>query len=85
MKKGSYESDINYELEYLRSENEKLKNQLGLKGDLKLKKSMENDIKNLLKISMKMKDLLEDCRSQTLPFELGRRIDTIIKEIENYD
>jgi len=82
MKKSS-SGDINYELEYLRSENEKLKRQLD-KINTKTSKSFENDIAQLLQISMKMKALLEACRAQSLPLELGRQIDKVIAEIENY-
>lgn len=77
MKKG----DVNYELEFLRNENEKLKHELNFKKS----KFNERDVENLLRISMKMRDLLESCRSQTLPFELGRQIDVILKEIDNYE
>lgn len=73
----------NYELEYLRLENAKLKDELNSSGK-KLDKSMERDIQVLLQISMKMKNLLEACREQTLPLELGRQIDKVLKEIETY-
>ena len=75
----------NYELEFLRLENEKLKEQLESVGKGKMDKNMEKDIAALLQISMNMKYLLEQVRSQTmLPIELGRQIDRVIKEIENY-
>lgn len=77
MKKG----DVNYELEFLRSENEKLKHELSAKKS----KFDERDVKNLLRISMKMRDLLEICRAQTLPFDLGRQIDAVMKEIDSYE
>lgn len=79
------EDKPNYELEYLRMENQKLKDEIQHAGKNKMDKDMERDIAALLQISMRMKYLLEQCRSQTmLPMELGRRIDSVIKEIENY-
>jgi len=76
----------NYELEYLRLENQKLKEQVEfLNNNKKYDPHMEKDIAALLNVSMHMKHLLEQCRSQTmLPMELGRQIDRVIKEIENY-
>jgi len=39
----------------------------------------------LLDVAMRMKYLLEQCRSQLMmPIELGREIDNVIKKIENY-
>jgi hypothetical protein len=76
----------NYELEYLRLENQKLKEQVEyLNRNKKYDPHMEKDIAVLLDVSMRMKYLLEQCRSQTmLPIDLGRQIDRVIKEIENY-
>ena len=70
-------SDINYELKYLRLENEMLK---------KAKKTAvsEQDIKLLLELSMRMRELLERCRMETLPVDLAREIDRAIKELESY-
>jgi len=81
MKRGTEED---YELKFLRIENEKLKKELEFGSKKKLSEGMQKDIENLLKISMRMKELLEICRQQTLPIELGRQIDRVIKEIENY-
>lgn len=77
----------NYELEFLRLENEKLKKELEqFKVNKKVDITMEKDIAALVRISMRMKQLLEECRSATmLPMELGRSIDKIIKEIESYE
>ena len=79
---------INYELKYLQSENERLNleiDKLKTGNKNKIDKNFEQDIKNLIQISMKMKNLLEQCRSQTmLPIDLGKQIDKVIKEIENY-
>jgi hypothetical protein len=77
MKKG----DVNYELEFLKAENEKLKHELVSKKS----KFNERDVTNLLRIAMRMRDLLEVCRAQTLPFDLGRQIDAVMKEIDNYE
>jgi len=80
--------DANYELKYLRLENEKLREQvefLNSKTNKKIDKNMEKDIAALLDVSMKMKYLLEEARANTMmPMELGRAIDKVIKEIENY-
>lgn len=75
----------NYELEYLKLENEKLKEDLSNLTNKQLNKELEKDISNLLHISMRMKRLLEICRSSTmLPVDLGKEIDKVIKEIESY-
>lgn len=76
-------SDINYELEYLRNENEKLRSELEKKSG-KMSKSFENDVNHLLQVSMKMRKMLEICRQQTLPFEIGKQIDMVLKELDNY-
>ena len=82
---GGDEEKPNYELEYLRMENQKLKEEIQHTGKNKMDVNMEKDITALLQISMRMKYLLEQCRSQTmLPMDLGRKIDSVIKEIENY-
>jgi hypothetical protein len=82
---GDSSPNENYELKYLRIENQKLKEEVESLSHNKMDKNMERDIAALLQISMKMKYLLEQCRSQTmLPIELGRQIDRVIKEIENY-
>jgi hypothetical protein len=81
---NNWEDKPNYELEYLRMENLKLKQELDHTTN-KIDKNIEKDIAALLQISMKMKYLLEQCRSQTmLPIDLGKQIDKIIKEIETY-
>lgn len=82
---SGWEEKPNYELEYLRMENLKLKQELSHLNENKMNKNMEKDIAALLQVSMRMKYLLEQCRSQImLPIELGKQIDKIIKEIENY-
>lgn len=83
---GWGKDDKNYELEYLRLENQKLKEQVEHQNkNSKIDVNLEKDIAVLLDVSMKMKYLLEQCRSQMmLPLDLGRKIDQIIKEIENY-
>ena len=83
----NWNNDRNYELEFLRLENEKLKNELDqFKFNKKADITMERDIAALLKVSMRMKELLEACRSAVmLPMDLGKQIDKIIKEIEGYE
>jgi hypothetical protein len=80
-------SGSNYELEFLRLENQKLKNELDqFTKNKKIDMTMERDISALLKVSMQMKNLLEICRSQAmLPYELGKKIDQVLKEIDNYN
>ena len=75
----------NYELEYLRSENQRLKQENESLSHSKMDKNLEKDIAALLQVSMRMKYLLEQVRGNTmLPIELGRQIDRVIKEIETY-
>lgn len=84
-KKKGDDNSINYELEFLRMENERLKYQL---ENIKHKNdpNMEKDIQNLVQISIKMKYLLDRCRSELMmPVDLGREIDKVIKEIEYYN
>ncbi len=71
------------EIDYLRNENEKLKNDLKKLENKKNNKELETDIISLVDISKRMQKLLIICRSQTLPIELGKQIDNILKEIEN--
>ena len=76
---------LNYELEYLRTENQRLKQENESLSHSKIDKNLERDIAALLQVSMRMKYLLEQVRGNTmLPIELGRQIDKVIKEIENY-
>lgn len=82
---GWNDENPNYELKYLRIENEKLKAENESLQRGKMDANMEKDIAALLQVSMKMKYLLEQCRSQSmLPIDLGRQIDRVLKEIENY-
>jgi hypothetical protein len=76
----------NYELEFLRLENQKLKQELMMfEKNKKVDMTMEKDIAALLQVSMRMKSLLEAVRQEVMiPMELGRHIDKVIKEIENY-
>lgn len=77
--------DKNYELEYLRLENQKLREQVESSNKQKMDKNMEKDIAALLDVSMRMKYLLEQCRTNMmLPLDIGRQIDRVLKEIENY-
>ena len=71
------------DVDYLRNENEKLKNELKKLENKKNNKELETDIISLVDISKRMQKLLIICRSQTLPMELGKQIDNILKEIEN--
>jgi flagellar basal body rod protein FlgB len=81
MSKKKNTENLNYELEFLKTENEKLKYELK-KLDSKNNLDLNKDIQNLVQISMKMKYLLDRCRSEIMmPFELGK----VIKEIENYN
>jgi flagellar basal body rod protein FlgB len=85
MSKKKNTENLNYELEFLKTENEKLKYELK-KLDSKNNLDLNKDIQNLVQISMKMKYLLDRCRSEIMmPFELGKEIDKVIKEIENYN
>jgi len=45
-------------------------------------KILNNDIVKLVDISMKMKNLLEECRLNKLPIKLSKKIDDILEEIE---
>lgn len=91
-KKNSFNDNVwsdepsNYEIEFLRLENQKLKLELDqFKKNGKIDITMEKDIAALLKVSMRMKQLLEITRQQVmLPMDLGKQIDHVIKEIENY-
>jgi len=77
-------SKPDYELEFLRLENQKLKEQLSSVETPKMTAELESDITHLVKISVRMRALLEACRAQTLPMELAKEIDKVLKEIENY-
>lgn len=77
---------INYELEYLKLENQKLKEENKNLKKINIEKGLENDIEALIRISIRMKYLLEKCRTQLMiPIDLGKQIDQVIKEIENYN
>lgn len=81
----SLEDKSNYELEFLRLENQKLRKELEqFKKNSKFDITMEKDVAALLKVSMKMKQLLEYCRGEMLPIGLGKEIDKVLKEIETY-
>ena len=47
-----------------------------------LSKSFENDIKYIVELSQRMSTLLKDCRRYMLPMELGKKIDSVLKEID---
>jgi len=73
--------DKDYELEYLRLENEKLKRQLLNKNEY-----VDMDqIQEVLNLAVQMRELLIQCRTQQIQIGLAKRIDSILKEAKKYD
>lgn len=72
--------DKNYELEFLRLENEKLKLQLEQSNGMN-----ESDIMVLINLASDMREVLELCRKQALPISLAKQIDNILNQAKNFD
>jgi len=43
---------------------------------------IKKDIYNLIEISIKMRNLLQECRKVKLPISIAKKIDDILKEID---
>lgn len=59
-----------------------------LNKEIENKKNWENDIENiqtLVFLSIKMRNMLIECRKQMLPVSLGQQIDYILKEAKELD
>lgn len=44
----------------------------------------EADVKYIVGLAQRMSDVLRDCRRLMLPMELGKRIDTVLREIDRF-
>jgi hypothetical protein len=42
----------------------------------------QNDVKYIVELSQRMSNLLKECRRYMLPMELGKRIDSVLREID---
>ena len=59
-----------------------------LNKELENKRNFESDIENiqtLVFLSIKMRNLLVDCRKQMLPVDLGQQIDSVLKDARELD
>jgi len=83
------------ELLDLRKENETLKNNQSVMNNFspqnhqdpnippqQISKSFESDIKYIVELSQRMSFLLKECRQCMLPMGLGKKIDTVLREID---
>lgn len=44
----------------------------------------EADVKYIVGLAQRMSEVLRDCRRLMLPMELGKRIDTVLREIDRF-
>jgi hypothetical protein len=72
------------ELEYLKMENSQMKEQLSLYNKYNLVQ-LEKDLKVMITIATKMRHLLIECRQQFLPFDLGKKIDSVLRDANELD
>ena len=70
----------NEHIDYLKEEIEILKRQLNSKNPINEKEIME-----LVKIASEMRDLLIQCRNQSLPVHLAKRIDSVLEMAKAFD
>jgi hypothetical protein len=75
--------DKDYELEYLRLENEKLRREL-------TNSTQDNfvdmdSIQQVMNLAVKMRQLLEECRGQQINISLAKRIDGVLNEAKQFD
>lgn len=73
----------NYELEYLKLENEKLKREL-LNSNENSNIDM-NSIHAVMNLAVKMRELLEECRGQQINISLAKKIDRVLSEAREFD
>ena len=53
-----------------------------VKVEENISETLKKDVTKLVEISMKMKNLLEECRRIKLPISVAKKIDEVLKEIE---
>lgn len=70
----------NYELEYLKLENAKLKEEIKNASNFN-----PNDILGILNLASDMRYLLERCRGMQIPIDLARSIDDVLSRARDYD
>ena len=77
---------MDYEVEYLKLENERLRNQLeNEKNNKDIPSDVMVQINQLVSIASEMKNLLLDIRNTQIHVSLARRIDDIIRKTEQFD
>jgi hypothetical protein len=71
----------NFELEFLKLENERLKEQLSNNKSIISKE----ELIQLLNLAANMRDTLYECRQQQIDYKLARKIDDILAQAAEMD
>lgn len=76
----------NFELEYLRSENDKLKMELELnRNNNSISPEDISQINEIVSIASEMRNLLNECRNLHMNINLAKKIDSILNRAKNLD
>jgi septal ring factor EnvC (AmiA/AmiB activator) len=87
----------NFELEYYKLENEKLKQQLKqfqkglgkpqkeINSQKEMNSQIEREIKSLILLCTEMRKTLNLCRQQSLPMSLAKRVDQVLNQATELD
>lgn len=80
-KKETNYMDKNYEIEYLRLENEKLKRQLEQQGQ----QVDINQVKLIINLASEMREILELCRKEQINITVAKKIDRVLSRAKDFD
>jgi hypothetical protein len=72
--------DKNFEMEYLRLQNEMLQNKLNEKNAIS-----DKELVQLINLASEMRELLALCRSQQIDYRLAKRIDDVLRNASDLD
>jgi hypothetical protein len=72
--------DKNYELEYLRLQNEMMQKKLDESNSIS-----DKELVQLIELAAQMRELLMLCRSQQIDYKLARKIDDVLRQATDLD
>ncbi len=75
-----------FELEYYKSENERLKLELELeKSNSKMSPDMMAEINEIVQFASEMRTILQECRYEQINMGLAKKIDYILRKAKDFD
>jgi hypothetical protein len=75
-----------FELEYYKTENEKLKLELEIeKTNNKMSPDMMSEINEIVQFASEMRAILQECRYEQINMGLAKKIDYILRRAKDFD